>query len=86
MAPDPDTGSVDWNDVLGFAVALTVTAGFAWALVALFRHGWTMLPLWLALVLCIALAVVVIGTPIYTLWRWSERYLARTGHGRNRAR
>ena len=65
------------RDFLEFLLSLGVSALSVWGLVALIRDYWTQLPLPLALLVCIVLAVVLIGAPIYGLWRWSERYLAR---------
>lgn len=57
------------------AVALTGVMGAL--LVWLVNTGWTRLPPWLAVIMFVVLAVFVIGSPIWALARWSERWLAR---------
>lgn len=57
--------------------ALLLTALMTAALVWLVNEGWQRLPAWLAVILCLLLAVFVIGSPIWALARWSERRLAR---------
>lgn len=65
------------NDIGALLLALGVTLALGWGLVYFVRELWPLLPPWLSLLVFILLAVIVIGYPIYTLARWSDRYLAR---------
>ena len=65
------------NDFTALVVALAVTVAMAAALVYFVRVLWPLLPAWLSMIVFIALAVIVIGYPIYVLAQWSDRYLAR---------
>ncbi len=66
------------NDLLAFLVSLSITGLLIGGLVYFINHGWARLPKAVALTVCVVLAVMVIGYPIYALARWSDRYLART--------
>lgn len=47
------------------------------------RVLWPLLPAWLALIGFMVLAVLLIGAPIYSLWRWAEQRLEQqraSGH------
>jgi hypothetical protein len=46
-----------------------------WGLIYFIRELWPLLPPWLALLVFLLLAVMMIGYPIYTLAQWSNRYL-----------
>ena len=65
------------SDLIALLFALGVTLALGWGLVYFVREIWPLLPPWLSMILFILLAVIVIGYPIYTLARWSDRYLAR---------
>ncbi|MCC9000539.1 MAG: phosphoethanolamine transferase CptA [Candidatus Contendobacter sp.] len=65
------------SDILAFLVSLSVIGLLIWGLVYFVNHWWARLPTAVALIVCILLAVMVIGYPIYALARWSDRYLAR---------
>ncbi|HXH04139.1 MAG TPA: hypothetical protein VNN09_12605 [Candidatus Competibacteraceae bacterium] len=67
----------DWKDFGTFLVSLALSAALIWGLVWFVRAWWSSLPLWLVLIICILLAVAVIGAPIWALFRWAERYLER---------
>lgn len=73
------------SDILSFLVSLGITGLLIWGLVYFVNEWWGRLPKAVALTVCILLAVMVIGYPIYALARWSDRYLARVreakGHG-----
>ena len=60
-----------------FIVALALALVLAAGLIYFVRVIWPLLPSWLSLIIFILLAVAVIGYPIYSLARWSDRYLAR---------
>jgi hypothetical protein len=66
------------SDILAFLVALGITSLMIWGLVYFVNTWWARLPKAVALIVCILLAVMVIGYPIYALARWSDRYLARS--------
>jgi predicted transporter len=65
------------SDLLAFLVSLGMTGLLIWGLVYFINTWWERLPKAVALTICILLAVMVIGYPIYALARWSDRYLAR---------
>ncbi len=65
------------SDFLAFLISLSITGLLIAGLVYFINHWWARLPKAVALTICIALAVMVIGYPIYALARWSDRYLAR---------
>lgn len=65
------------SDLLAFLVSLSVISLLIWGLVYFINHWWARLPTAVALIVCILLAVMVIGYPIYALARWSDRYLAQ---------
>ena len=65
------------SDILSFLVSLGITGLLIWGLVYFVNEWWGRLPKAVALTVCILLAVMVIGYPIYALARWSDRYLAR---------
>jgi uncharacterized membrane-anchored protein len=66
------------GDILAFLASLGITGLMIWGLVYFVNTWWARLPKVVALIVCVVLAVVVIGYPIYALARWSDRYLART--------
>jgi len=66
------------GDLLSFLVSLGITSSLIWGLVYFVDEWWGRLPKTVALTVCILLAVMVIGYPIYALARWSDRYLARS--------
>ncbi|MCB1776136.1 MAG: hypothetical protein KDI50_01755 [Candidatus Competibacteraceae bacterium] len=65
------------SDLLVFLGSLGITGLLIWGLVYFINTWWDRLPKVAALTICILLAVMVIGYPIYALARWSDRYLAR---------
>ncbi|MCP5197776.1 MAG: hypothetical protein H6974_13485 [Gammaproteobacteria bacterium] len=65
------------SDLLVFLVSLGMTGLLIWGLVYFINTWWERLPKTVALTICILLAVLVIGYPIYALARWSDHYLAR---------
>lgn len=65
------------NDWLTFLTALGITGLLLWGLVYFVNVWWERLPKVVALTICVLLAVMVIGYPIYALARWSDQYLAR---------
>lgn len=65
------------SDFLAFLVSLSITSLLIGGLAYFIYHEWARLPKAVALMICIVLAVMVIGYPIYALGRWSDRYLAR---------
>ncbi|MGB5064621.1 MAG: hypothetical protein WBQ37_12805 [Candidatus Competibacter sp.] len=65
------------SDILAFLGSLGITGLLLWGLVYFINEWWARLPKAVALTICILLAVMVIGYPIYALARWSDRYLAR---------
>ncbi len=65
------------NDWLAFLTALGITGLLLWGLVYFVNVWWERLPKVVALTICVLLAVMVIGYPIYALARWSDQYLAR---------
>ena len=66
------------SDILALLGSLGITGLLLWGLVYFVNEWWARLPKAVALTICILLAVMVIGYPIYALARWSDRYLART--------
>jgi len=66
------------SDILAFLAALGVTGVIIWGLAYFINEWWARLPEAVALIICILLAVIVIGYPIHALARWSDRRLART--------
>ena len=72
------------NDILPFLVSLGITGLLIWGLVYFIDEWWGRLPKAVALTVCILLAVLVIGYPIYALARWSDRYLARVREAKAR--
>ncbi len=65
------------NDLLAFLIALGITGLLLWGLIYFINVWWERLPKVVALTICVLLAVMVIGYPIYALARWSDQYLAR---------
>lgn len=65
------------NDLLALLIALGITGLLLWGLVYFVNVWWERLPKAVALTICVLLAVMVIGYPIYALARWSDQYLAR---------
>ncbi|HRD65627.1 MAG TPA: hypothetical protein PKY50_05670 [Candidatus Competibacter sp.] len=72
------------SDILSFLVSLGITGLLIWGLVYFVNEWWGRLPKAVALTVCILLAVMVIGYPIYALARWSDRYLARMREAKER--
>ena len=66
------------SDILALLGSLGITGLLLWGLVYFVNEWWARLPKAVALTVCILLAVMVIGYPIYALARWSDRHLART--------
>jgi len=66
------------SDILALLGSLGITGLLLWGLVYFVNEWWARLPKAVALTVCILLAVMVIGYPIYALARWSDRYLERT--------
>ena len=66
---------VQRSHIGGFLIALIITATMIWGLIYFIRKLWPLLPPWLALLIFILIAVMIIGYPIYTLAQWSNRYL-----------
>ncbi|MER2602938.1 MAG: hypothetical protein ABTR27_11315 [Candidatus Competibacter phosphatis] len=65
------------SDILALLGSLGITGLLLWGLVYFVNEWWARLPKAVALTVCILLAVMVIGYPIYALARWSDRYLER---------
>ena len=65
------------SDLGAVVFALAVTLGLGWGAVYFVRNFWSILPGWLTMILFILLAIVVIGYPIYSLAKWSDRYFKR---------
>ena len=65
------------SDLVTFLVSLGITGLLIWGLVYFINAWWDRLPKAVALTICVLLAVMVIGYPIYALARWSDQYLAR---------
>ena len=65
------------SNLLAFLVSLVITGLLIWGLVYFINTWWERLPKAVALTICILLAVMVIGYPIYALARWSDRYLVQ---------
>ena len=72
------------GDILPFLVSLGITGLLIWGLVYFIDEWWGRLPKAVALTVCILLAVLVIGYPIYALALWSDRYLARVREAKAR--
>lgn len=66
------------SDIGALIVSLLMTAALVWGIILFVQKIWPILPPFLVLILFILLAVVVIGYPIYSLARWSDRYLDRS--------
>jgi len=65
------------SDLLTFLIALSITGLLLWGLVYFVNVWWERLPKAVALIICVVMAIMVIGYPIYALARWSDQYLAR---------
>jgi hypothetical protein len=63
------------SDIGFFLVALLVTVAMAVGIIYFVREILPILPGWASVIFYVLLAVIVIGYPIYTLARWSDRYL-----------
>lgn len=74
------------SDLLTFLVSLSITGLLIGGLVYFINEWWDRLPKAVALTLCVLLAVMVIGYPIYALARWSDQYLARIKAAQERNR
>lgn len=66
-----------------FLAALAVSAALVAGMIYFIRELWPILPGWLAMIGFIVLAVIVIGYPIYTLARWSNKHWAQTQKDRD---
>ncbi|PIE83341.1 MAG: hypothetical protein CSA09_02405 [Candidatus Contendobacter odensis] len=66
------------NDILAFITSLGITGLLVWGLVYFITEWWSRLPKLVALTICILIAIMVIGYPIFSLARWSDHYLERT--------
>ena len=64
------------SDIGSFVLALLVTVAMAVGIIYFVREILPILPGWASVIFYVLLAVIVIGYPIYTLARWSDRYLA----------
>ncbi|MBK8183020.1 MAG: hypothetical protein IPK63_08985 [Candidatus Competibacteraceae bacterium] len=65
------------SDIVSFLISVGITGLLIWGLIYFINQWWERLPKAVALSICILLAVMVIGYPIYALAQWSDRYLAR---------
>ncbi len=65
------------SDLLTFLISLSITGMLIWGLVYFINTWWDRLPKVVALIICVVMAIMVIGYPIYALARWSDQYLAR---------
>ncbi|HOW76485.1 MAG TPA: hypothetical protein P5102_07120 [Candidatus Competibacteraceae bacterium] len=65
------------SDLLTFLISLSITGLLIWGLVYFINTWWDRLPKVVALIICVVMAIMVIGYPIYALARWSDQYLAR---------
>ena len=65
------------SDLLTFLISLSITGLLLWGLVYFVNVWWERLPKAVALIICVVMAIMVIGYPIYALARWSDQYLAR---------
>lgn len=65
------------SDLLAFLISLSITGLLIWGLVYFINTWWDRLPKVVALIICVVMAIMVIGYPIYALARWSDQYLAR---------
>jgi len=60
-----------------FIFALLLSAFLIAGLIYFVRELWPLLPSWAALIVFIVIATAIIGAPIYSLARWSNRHWAR---------
>lgn len=70
-------------------IVLVVTSAMVGGAIYFVREIWPLLPGWLSLILFILIAIAVIGYPIYSLARWSDRHFAqyaKTGRGKKAMR
>ncbi len=65
------------SDLLTFLISLSITGLLIWGLAYFINTWWDRLPKVVALIICVVMAIMVIGYPIYALARWSDQYLAR---------
>ncbi len=65
------------NALRPFLLALVVTLALLAGVIYFVRYVWQDLPLWFSLIVYILVAVAVIGYPIYSLGRWSDRAFSR---------
>ncbi len=63
--------------MMAVITALAVTVALIAGSVYLINVLWPLLPGWMMLILFMLLAVIVIGYPIFSLARWSDRRLQR---------
>ncbi|MFO1351140.1 MAG: hypothetical protein U1F68_10890 [Gammaproteobacteria bacterium] len=56
-------------------LAVGVMAALIAGIIYFVKVLWPVLPSWLALIICIVMAVVAIGYPILVLGRWSDRLI-----------
>ena len=65
------------KDILGLLASLAVTLCLFLGLWYFLANYWGSLPAWVAIIICVLVAVGAIGSPIYTLARISNRMLDR---------
>ena len=63
------------RDVVALLGALTFTLFLIVLLYLFFDRLWSVLPVWISVPVCILVAVLAIGSPIFTLVRISDRML-----------
>ncbi len=69
------------KDIVGLLAAFAVTAGLFLGLWYFLANYWGSLPAWLAIGICVLVAVAAIGSPIYTLARISNRMMEASRDG-----
>ncbi len=70
---------MDRRNVVALLGALLLTLLAIFLLYCFFDRIWPMLPVWVAVPLCILAAALAIGSPIYTLMRISDRMYRKPG-------
>mgnify|MGYP005727781951 CR=1 FL=1 len=58
-------------------LVLLVTSAMVGGAIYFVQEIWSTLPAWLSLILFIIIAIAIIGYPIYSLARWSDRRFAQ---------
>ena len=66
------------QDLIALLASTIITGLMIWGTVYFVNVWWERLPKAVALIICMVLAFMVIGYPIYALAKWSDRYLVRT--------